>query len=118
LAARANLAHWVGRAGDAAGARDQFAALLPVRERVLGPEHPDTLTSRANLAYYTGAAGDPAGARDQYSALLPVRERVSGPDHPGTVAARANLAHWTRQAEMKPIEADGRNGGISGPPLR
>ena len=40
LAARRNLAGWTGRAGDAAGARDQFAALLPVRERVLGPEHP------------------------------------------------------------------------------
>jgi len=31
LTARASLAHWMRRAGDAAGARDQFAALLPVR---------------------------------------------------------------------------------------
>ena len=46
LAARADLAYWTGQAGDAAGARDQFAALLPIRERVLGPEHPDTLTTR------------------------------------------------------------------------
>ena len=61
LTARANLACWTGQAGDAAGARDQFAALLPVRERVLGPEHPDTLTARANLAYWTGEAGDAAG---------------------------------------------------------
>ena len=30
LAARANAAHLTGKAGDAAGARDQFAALLPV----------------------------------------------------------------------------------------
>jgi hypothetical protein len=29
-------------------------ALLPVRERILGPEHPDTLTTCANLAYWTG----------------------------------------------------------------
>ena len=41
--ARFNLAYWTGRAGDAAAARDQFAALLPVRERVSGPDHPDTL---------------------------------------------------------------------------
>ena len=46
LAARGNLARWTGEAGDAAGARDQFAALLPVVERVLGPEHPDTLAAR------------------------------------------------------------------------
>ena len=40
LTTRANLACWTGEAGDAAGARDQYAALLPVRERVLGPDHP------------------------------------------------------------------------------
>ena len=40
LATRHNLAVWTGEAGDAAGARDQFAALLPIHERVLGPEHP------------------------------------------------------------------------------
>ena len=84
--------------GDAAGARDQFAALLPVRERVLGAEHPDTLTARANLASWTGEAGDAAGARDQFAALLPVDERVLGAEHPNTLAARANLAFWTRQA--------------------
>jgi hypothetical protein len=27
-----------------------------VRERVLGPEHPETLTTRANLAYWTERA--------------------------------------------------------------
>ena len=53
----AQLAHWTGRAGDPAGARDQFAALLPVRERVLGPEHPDTLTTRDRLATGPGGRG-------------------------------------------------------------
>ena len=47
-------AHWTGWAGDAAAARDQFATLLPIRERFLGPEHPDTLTTRSNLASWTG----------------------------------------------------------------
>ena len=50
-----------------------------MRERVLGPEHPDTLTARASLARWTGQAGDPAAARDQFAELLPVRERVSAP---------------------------------------
>jgi hypothetical protein len=52
-------ARWVGiglQGGDAAGTRDQFAALLPIRERVQGPEHPDTLTARHSLAYWTGKA--------------------------------------------------------------
>jgi hypothetical protein len=98
LTARANLARWTGDAGDAAGARDQYAALVPARERVSGPEHPETLTDRANLAYYTGRAGDATAARDQYAALLPVRERVSGPEHPDALTARANLARWAGEA--------------------
>ena len=99
LTARADLAYWTGQAGDPAAARDQYAALLPVRERVSGPEHPDTLTERAGLADWTGQAGDPAAARDQYAALLPVIERVSGPEHPHSLTARGNLADWIREAD-------------------
>jgi Domain of unknown function (DUF4062)/Tetratricopeptide repeat len=98
LAARRDLAGWTGRAGDAAGARDQFAALLPIIERVLRPEHPDTLVTRHELAVWTGEAGDAAGARDQLAALLPNRERVLGPEHPHTLATRGNLAGWTGRA--------------------
>jgi hypothetical protein len=95
---RHELARSTGDAGDAAEARDQFTALLPVRERVLGPDHPDTLTTRHSLAYWTGQAGDPAAARDQFTALLPIRERVLGPEHPLTSTTRHNLAYWTGQA--------------------
>ena len=98
LNARHNLAYWTGQAGDAAGARDQLAALLPIRERVQGPEHPGTLITRANLARWTGQAGDAAGARDQYAALLPICERVQGAEHPDTLNARGNFATWTGQA--------------------
>ena len=80
-------------------ARDQYAALVPVRERVLGAEHPRTLVARADLAYWTGEAGDAAAARDQYAALAPVRGRVSGAGHPRTLDARARLAYWTRRAD-------------------
>ena len=60
---RADLAHWTGEAGDAAAAREMFAELLPVREQVSGPDHPDTLATRANLARWTGSAtGDPSTA--------------------------------------------------------
>ena len=50
LTARGNLARWTGEAGDPAAARDLFAELLPVVERVGGPEHPHTLTTRIGLA--------------------------------------------------------------------
>ena len=64
MVARGNLAGWTGEAGDAAGARDQLAALLPITERVLGPEHSDTLNIRRNLAHWTEKAdggAEPAG---------------------------------------------------------
>ena len=67
-------------------------------ERVLGPEHPQTLSARASLTVWTGQAGDPAAARDQLAALLPLRERVLGPEHPDTLTTRDWLAHWTKQA--------------------
>jgi tetratricopeptide repeat protein len=60
LATRASLADWTGRAGDAAGAREQYAALLPILERVLGTEHPDTLITR-HLARWTGMPGTRPG---------------------------------------------------------
>ncbi len=95
---RASLPSRTGTAGDAAAARGQYAARLPIRKRALGPDHPDTLTMRHELARSTGDAGDAAAARDQFAALLPIRERVLGPDHPDTSTTRQNLAYWTWQA--------------------
>jgi hypothetical protein len=86
-------------ASPTTAARDLFAGLLPVDERVLGPEHLRTLADRANLAGFTGEAGDPATARDLFAGLLPARQRVIGLQHPDTLADRANLAYWTGQAD-------------------
>jgi Tetratricopeptide repeat len=58
LTVRHELARWTGVSGDAAGARDQLAALLLLHERILGPEHPDTLNTRHELARWTRQAGE------------------------------------------------------------
>ena len=52
LTARANLASWLGEAGQPAQAAAQYRDLLDDYLRVLGPDHPDTLTARGNLAYW------------------------------------------------------------------
>jgi hypothetical protein len=98
LDARHHLAYWTGKAGDAAAARDQYAALLPIRERVLGPEAPTSLAARYGLARWSGAAGNAAGARDQFAALLPIFERVCGPEHRDTLNVRHSLAYWIGEA--------------------
>jgi hypothetical protein len=56
---RAYLAYYTGQAGDPAAARDELAALLPVRERVSGAGHPDSLAIRADLAYWVSRADMP-----------------------------------------------------------
>ena len=109
LTARANLAHYTGRAGDAAAACDQYAALLQVRERVSGPEHsdtlttpeyPDTLTTRDKLAYWywVGRAGEEAKARDQLAALMQEAEQALGLENPETLIARGHLARFIGEA--------------------
>jgi len=50
------------RPGTGAAGGDQYAALLPVCERVLGPEHPETLNVRSHLAFWTGQAADGGSA--------------------------------------------------------
>ena len=62
IEARDSLAVMTGEAGDAAGARDLFAALVPDVQRVLGSDHSLTLSARDSLAFWTREAGDAAGA--------------------------------------------------------
>ena len=93
LAARADLAEFTGYAGDPLAARDQFAELLPVMERVHGAEHPHTVITRSGRAHWTGESGDPAVARDQFADLLPVMEAVLGAELPrDAVCPRSDLA--------------------------
>ncbi len=61
-------------------------------ERVLGPDHPDTLGSRNNLATAYRAAGRAADAIRQHEQTLAALKRTLGPDHPDTLASRNNLA--------------------------
>jgi Tetratricopeptide repeat len=63
------------------------------RERILGRDHPDTLTSRDNLANAYHAAGRTAEAITLHQQNLADRERVLGPDHPDTLTSRNNLAN-------------------------
>ncbi|MEW2524449.1 tetratricopeptide repeat protein, partial [Streptomyces sp. NPDC047071] len=64
---------------------------LRERERVLGGDHPDTLTSRNNLAYAYETAGDLGRAIPLYESALDDCERVLSPGHPLLATVRANL---------------------------
>ena len=79
--------------GDSAAQAIQVGEpLLADQERVLGPDHPDTLASRNDLAGAYRAAGRAAEAIALHERTLADRERVLGPDHPSTMTVRDNLA--------------------------
>lgn len=78
---------------DAVTARDLYEALAADRARVLGPDHPDTLTARHNHAYWVAATGDPGTARDLFHSLVTDRVRLLGPDHRDTISTRDNHAN-------------------------
>ena len=61
-------------------------------ERILGPDHPDTLNSRNSLAAAYQAAGRAAEAIPLFEQTLVGRERQLGPDHPDTLNSQNNLA--------------------------
>ena len=71
---------------------------LADKERVLGADHPDTLTTRNNLALTYREAGRTAQAIRMHERTLADRERVLGPDHPHTLQSRNNLADAHRAA--------------------
>jgi len=81
-----NLAGCLYALGDAAGALPLFRRALDSQERVLGPEHPDTLGSVNNLAQCLDTLGRPVEAEALHRrALKPLIGRV-GPEHPGVLS--------------------------------
>ncbi|MFD4347408.1 tetratricopeptide repeat protein, partial [Streptomyces coelicoflavus] len=64
---------------------------LTTYERLLGADHPDTLSSRNDLAYAYESAGDLGRAIPLYQQTLADRQRVLGADHPNTLTSRNNL---------------------------
>ncbi|MBO3748871.1 tetratricopeptide repeat-containing protein [Streptosporangiaceae bacterium NEAU-GS5] len=92
LALRAWCGHYLMDLADLRRAVPLLRQTLSDRERILGTDHPNTLTSRNNLASAYQAAGDLTQAIPLYQQTLTDRERILGTDHPDTLSSRNNLA--------------------------
>ena len=77
---------------DYINARVLLEAALEIREKKLGPTHPNTAGSLNNLAALLNITGDYAGAEPLYRRALEIREKVLGPMHPDTATSLNNLA--------------------------
>ncbi|WP_433720976.1 tetratricopeptide repeat protein [Actinoplanes sp. CA-051413] len=84
--------------GQVSAAVELFEQVLAGRQRVLGDNHPDTLTSRHNLAGAYQAAGRVAAAIELFEQARTDRQRVLGDDHPDTLASLNDLAFAYRAA--------------------
>ncbi|MBY6300971.1 tetratricopeptide repeat protein [Streptomyces clavuligerus] len=85
-------------AGLHAPATTHWQHLHTTSERVLGPNHRDTLTTRANLAASHWQAGRTEEAIELEEQVLTARDRVLGPNHRDTLTTRTNLAASYQQA--------------------
>jgi CHAT domain-containing protein/Tfp pilus assembly protein PilF len=82
---------YAGKATDP-DARLLAGRAVAIREKTLGPEHPDLASSLNNLASLLYTVGDYAGARPLYERALAVQEKALGPDHPDIATSLDNLA--------------------------
>ena len=74
-----------------------YRRALKSRERLLGKEHPHTLTSVNNLAELHAGAGDAAGALPLCRRAADGFDRLLGPDHPSSRGVRANCNQLERE---------------------
>jgi eukaryotic-like serine/threonine-protein kinase len=86
-------------------ASKQLERAVDLRQRVLGPEHLDTMKSMNNLANIYDDEGKYAQAEALHGQILKIRRRVLGPEHPDTLKSIDNLAN-VYDAEGKYAQAE------------
>jgi CHAT domain-containing protein/Tfp pilus assembly protein PilF len=93
--------------GRYADAEPLFKQSLAIREKALGPDHPDVALSLHNLAVLYRQKGHYADAEPLFKRSLAIREKALGPDHPDVATSLNNLAglynELGRYAEAEPL---------------
>ncbi len=88
-----------------AQARPLLESALAIRERILGPSHPDVSVSLCELAELLRLQGKYAEAEPLYKRSLSIDEKALGRGHPHVAFALANLANlYTDQARYGEAE--------------
>jgi hypothetical protein len=101
-----NLANTLMSAGHYPDAEQLLRSTLEIKRRVLGPDHPSTLTTMTALntsLMHQSRYGD---AEKMQRETLGVQSRVLGPEHSSTLMTRSLLAvSLLQQRERDPAEA-------------
>jgi tetratricopeptide (TPR) repeat protein len=99
-----NLGYTLQAQGDLVGARAYYEQALAIRERVLGPDHPDTAESINGLGTLLQGQGDYRQAQMYLERALVINEQVLGPSHPTTAQSLRNLGVLL-QDQANPVAA-------------
>jgi serine/threonine protein kinase len=91
-AVRTTIGQTYGSLGAYAKAEPLLRRAWEGRREVLGPEHPDTLTSMNNLALVLNDQLKLGEAEALHRQVLEARRRTRGPEHPDTLTSMNNLA--------------------------
>jgi tetratricopeptide (TPR) repeat protein len=83
-------------------ARAHLGRALAIRERTLGPRHPDYASTLAALGELAQAAGRPDEAERDLSRALAIRSAALGEGHADTLTLRQRL-QATRRAPRPPV---------------
>ncbi len=75
--------------------------VMETRKRVLGHEHPDTLTSMNNLAWTFWSLDRKKEAIQLMSEVVQYSEKRKGSDHPHTVQSIHVLQKWRDEKKAK-----------------
>ena len=67
------------------------AQVMELRKKLLGAEHPDTLTSIANLASTYKSQGRWNEAAQMEVHVMDMRKKLLGAEHPDTITSMANV---------------------------
>jgi hypothetical protein len=74
--------------------------VMETSKRVLGAEHPSTLTSMNNLAFTWQGTGRETGALRLMQQCVQLRKCILGVDHPHTLSSSTALAEWRQQEDV------------------
>jgi CHAT domain-containing protein len=80
--------------GNYSAAEPLLKRSLAIREKALGPEHPDVATSLNNLAELYRGTGNYTAAEPLYQRSLSISEKKLGSEHPDVATSLNNLAFF------------------------
>jgi hypothetical protein len=76
-----------------------FVQVMEARKRVLGPEHPDTVTTMVNLAFTWRGMSQNMKAMELMMECIRLRKQILGAEHPHTLYVSETLSRWQKGAE-------------------